>query len=160
MPDGIDREGIITAMAAGENAARVAARLGVSIKQVRTAMSEAVSEMATADTLREEWFLEDHRLKTLGLRFYEIALRDNDPQAAVVFLKASERRANLGGANAPTSFVIHTTSQVPVHQMTNAEKMAEALDNFLGIGEREKELRHRNDLTEEETAELFAFEDV
>src|SRR5215831_20635269 len=124
MPDGIDREGIITAMAAGENAARVAARLGVSIKQVRTAMSEAVSEMATADTLREEWFLEDHRLKTLGLRFYEIALRDNDPQAAVVFLKASERRATLDGANAPTSFVIHATTHFFVNETATTEKIA------------------------------------
>src|SRR5262249_17450696 len=142
MADDIDRDMIVTAMAAGENAARLAARLGVSIKQVRAAMSEAIADMASADTLRTERFLEDHRLKMLGLRFYEIAMRDNDPQSAVVFLKASERRATLGGANAPTSFVIHATSEIPVHQKNNAERMGELLDQFLGITDREKELRH------------------
>jgi len=160
MPDEIDREDIITAMAAGENAARVAARLGVPIKRVQEAMREAVADMASADTLREEWFLEDHRLKTLGLRFYEIALRDNDPQAAVVFLKASERRATLGGANAPTSFVIHATSQVPVHQKTSTEYAWDVLDQLQGISDREKQLRHRYDLNAEETAELVALEDA
>src|SRR5215831_17238935 len=124
MPDGLDRDLIITAMAEGETAARVAQRLGVSIKQVRAAMSEAVADMASADTLRAEWFLEDHRLKTLGLWFYEIALRDNDPQAAVVFLKASERRATLGGANAPTSFVIHATTHFFVNETATTEKIA------------------------------------
>jgi hypothetical protein len=132
MPDELDRETVINAMAAGENATRVAARLGVPAKRVQEAMREAVADMADAETLRTEWFLEDHRLKMLGLRFYEIAMRDNDPQSAVVFLKASERRATLGGANAPTSFVIHATNQVPVHQKTSTEKMGELLDQFLG----------------------------
>jgi hypothetical protein len=156
MPDDIDREVIVTAMAAGETAAKIAARLGVAVRRVQEAMREAVADMASADTLREEWFW----LRTLGLRFYEIALRDNDPQAAVVFLKASERRATLGGANAPTSFVIHATNQVPFHQKTGTEKVAEALDRLMGVSERERELQHRDDFTEAERAELVALEDA
>jgi hypothetical protein len=159
MPGDNYREDIITAMAEGQTSARVAKRLGVPLKLVRAAMREAVATMADGDTLREEWFLEDHRLKTLGLRFYEIALRDNDPQAAVVFLKASERRATLGGANAPTSYTIHAINQAPAHEKTSTEKIAETLDQLLGISAREQDLRDRDDLTEEETAELVALED-
>ena len=56
--------------------------------------------------------------------------------------------------------MIHATNQVPVNQKTSIEKMAEALDQLMGITDREKELRHRDDLTEEETAELVALEDI
>jgi hypothetical protein len=47
----------------------------VSVKQVKAAIREAVATMADADVLRQEWLLEDHRLKTLGLRFYEMRSR-------------------------------------------------------------------------------------
>jgi hypothetical protein len=40
------------------------------------------------------------------------------------------------------------------------QKIAEALDQILGITDREKELQHRDDLTEEERAELVAIEDA
>src|SRR5215831_3248932 len=39
-----------------------------------------------------------------------------------VFLKASERRATLGGANAPTSYAVHVMNQAPVNQKTSTEK--------------------------------------
>jgi hypothetical protein len=156
----IDRDLVINAMAQGEDASKIAQRFGVPIKHVKETMRQAVAEMADADTLREEWFLEDHRLKTLGLRFYEIALRDNDPQAAVVFLKASERRATLGGANAPTSYAIHVMNQAPVKQLSSSERIENAMDRLLGIGDRERELRDRDDLTEDERTELVAIEDA
>ena len=92
----IDRDDVIASMARGENATVIAKRLGVHFRKVQAVMREAIAEMADAETLRAEWFLEDHRLKTLGLRFYEIALKENDHQAAIVFLKASERRATPG----------------------------------------------------------------
>jgi hypothetical protein len=47
-----------------------------------------------------------------------------------------------------------------VNQKTSTEKMAEALDQLMGITDREKRLRHRDGLTEEETAELVALEDA
>jgi len=102
MPE-IDRENIVAAMAAGENASQIAARLGVSLKQVKVAMRAAIEEMSSAEALRADWFAEDRRLQILGLRFYELALKDNNHQAAIIFLKASERRATLAGANAPQS---------------------------------------------------------
>jgi hypothetical protein len=42
----------------------------------------------------------------VGLRFYQISMRDNDPQARVNFIKASERRAHPNGAD-PSNFAVH-----------------------------------------------------
>ena len=47
-----------------------------------------------------------------------------------------------------------------MNQKTSTEKIAEALDHIMGITAREKELRHRDDLTEDERAELVALEDA
>ena len=51
--------------------------------------------------------LEAKRLAACGLRFYQIAMRNNDPQAAVIFVKASERQATLMGANAPATATVN-----------------------------------------------------
>jgi hypothetical protein len=56
--------------------------------------------------------------------------------------------------------VIHATNQVPAHQKTSTEVMMDTLDHILGITDSEKELRHRDDLTEDERAELVALEDA
>jgi hypothetical protein len=56
--------------------------------------------------------------------------------------------------------VIHAVNQVPANQKTSTEKITEALDHLLGVGDREQELRRRDDLTEAERAELLAFGDA
>jgi hypothetical protein len=60
----------------------------VTIDEVRAAQKQAVKDLADGDALRIEWMLEDRRLRAVGQKFYSIAMRDNDPQAAVIFLKA------------------------------------------------------------------------
>ena len=124
----IDHSDIVQVIADGLTIAKTAERFGVTIDEVRTAIKEAVKELSDGDALRQEWMLEDRRLKAVGLKFYNIAMRDNDPQSAIVFLKASERRATLNGANAPQSYSVQLMNQsAPVEQMTSIDKIEAAI---------------------------------
>lgn len=157
-----ERDDIVQALAEGLSTKQVAQRYDLPIRDVREVLREATQAMADGETLREEWYLEDQRLKAIGLRFYGIAMHDNDPQSAVIFLKASERRACLNGANAPQSHAIHVMNQTPAaHHRTSTKKIRDALDNVMGITQRERVLLDRKDrltdeppLTNEEVAEL------
>jgi hypothetical protein len=132
----------------------------VPLKTVKTAMHAAVVEMQDAQTLRIEWAAEDLRLRTLALRFYELALKDNSHQAATIFLKASERRATLAGSNVPQSYTVHATHQVSIDQkQSSTQEIAATLDIFLGVTDRERDLRSREALSNEEARELIGIED-
>ena len=96
----IDRENMVLAIASGLSMSQVADRFNVSVDEVRDAQKEALAAFSDGEALRLDWMLESKRLAAIGLKFYQIAMRDSDPQAAVIFIKASERRANLMGANA------------------------------------------------------------
>jgi len=95
----MDPSNLVQAIADGLTLAQAADRFGVSIDEVRAAQKEALEAFSNGEALRLEWMLESKRLAACGMRFYQIAMRDNDPQAATIFLKASERRATLTGAN-------------------------------------------------------------
>src|SRR5499427_10878858 len=99
----IDRENMVLAIASGLSMSQVADRFNVSVDEVRDAQKQALAAFSDGGALRLDWMLESKRLAACGLRFYQIAMRDNDPQAAVIFIKASERRATLMGANAPAA---------------------------------------------------------
>src|SRR5215468_3862249 len=99
----IDPEAMVQAIADGLTLAQTADRFGVSVDEVRDAQKQALAAFSDGDALRLDWMLESKRLAACGLRFYQIAMRGNDPQAAVIFIKASERRASLMGANAPAA---------------------------------------------------------
>jgi hypothetical protein len=135
----IDHNDIVQAIADGLTLAQAAKRFRVTIDEVRTAMHQAVKDLADGDALRIEWMLEDKRLRAVGQKFYGIAMRDNDPQAAVIFLKASERRASLNGANAPQSHSVHLmNANAPIEQKTSTQKIRGLLDNIMHITARGK----------------------
>ena len=142
----IDHSDIVQAIADGLTIAKTAERFGVTIDEVRTAIKEAVKELSDGDALRQEWMLEDRRLKAIGLKFYNIAMQDDDPQSAIVFLKASERRATLNGLNAPQSYSVQLMNQsAPVEQMGSIDKIEAAINRM--------RLRNRpDDATDEEEA--------
>jgi hypothetical protein len=94
----------------------------------------------------------------MGLR--EFVAMESHPFVGRVFACPRCRKPCYRLYDANGWAVIHATNQVPVNQKTSTEKMAEALDQLIGITDREKELRHRDGLTEEETAELVALEDA
>ena len=157
-----ERDEIVQALAEGLSTKQVAQRFDLPVKDVRDLLREATKEMADGAALREEWFLEDQRLKALELLFYAKAMRDQNPADAMIVVKTSERRATLAGANAPQSHAIHVMNQAPpAHHRTSTERIRDVLDNVMGITPRERKLLDRKDhltdeppLTEEEVAEL------
>jgi hypothetical protein len=83
---------------------------------------------------------------------------DGDPQSAIVFVKTSDRRATLAGANMPQNHVLQVVS-TPPEAKSSTRQIREALDNVLGITSRERELEDKelysdDMLTADEQAEL------
>ena len=153
----IDPDDMVQAIADGLTIAQAADRFGVSVDEVRDAQKQALAAFSDGGALRLDWMLEAKRLAACGLRFYQIAMRDNDPQAAVIFIKASERRATLMGANAPAAAsvkLIHETR--PEEHQTSTQRIRAALDNVMGITARERELTDRNELGGDDSPELLA----
>jgi hypothetical protein len=106
--------------------------------------------------MREAWMLEARRLEAVGMKFYRKAMDDSDPQAAIVFVKTSERRATLMGADAPIGHAVQVMHQAaaPVQQ-TSTQKLRGLLDNILHISARERELLDRRELDGDESPETL-----
>jgi DNA-directed RNA polymerase specialized sigma24 family protein len=151
----IDEDTIVQALADGLSLAQTADRFGVSIDDVRKARSQAVAAFSDGEALRQEWALESKRLAACGMRFYQIAMRDNDTQAAMIFLKASERRATLCGANAPQGHSVHIMHQTATEQKkTSTEKIRDVLDIILHITPRERELIDKREVENDQSTEI------
>jgi hypothetical protein len=81
-------------------------------------------------------------------------------QAAVVFIKASERRSLLNGANAQ-SHIHHVMNANPPPDVRGSTQIVlDELDALCGITDREKELRDKDVLSDDEARELVAIEDA
>src|SRR5262249_42508697 len=67
--------------------------------------------------------LADRRLAAVELKFYNKAVEgDGDPQSAIVFVKTSERRATLAGANAPIGHAVTVMHQAaPARELTSTQ---------------------------------------
>ena len=162
-------EEIIQAVADGLSATKAAKRFGLSLKNVRALIKREADALSDGQTLREQWMLEDRRLRAIGLLFYEKAIKEGNPADAMIFIKASERRATMNGANAPTSHQIHLMNDAAPDQRSSTQKLSDVLDHVLGITDRERDLRNRRDaakwndgppLTQEEEAEYRAMQDA
>src|SRR5215467_12573422 len=153
----VDPETMVLAIASGMSMSAVADRFGVSVDEVREAQKQALAAFSDGEALRLDWMLESKRLAAVGMKFYQIAMRDADPAAAVIFIKASERRATLMGANAPAAAavkLIHETR--PEEHQTSTQRIRAALDNVMGITARERELTNRHELDGDDSPELLA----
>ena len=107
------------------------------------------------DAFRLDWMLEAKRLAACGLGFYQIAMRDNDPQAAMIFIKASERRATLMGANAPAAASVKLIHEAkPEEHQTSTQRIRAV--HVMGITARERELTDRHELDGDDSPELLA----
>jgi hypothetical protein len=153
----MDPSNLVHAIADGLTLAQAADRFGVSIDEVRAAQKEALEAFSNGEALRLEWMLESKRLAACGMRFYQIAMRDNDPQAATIFLKASERRATLTGANAPVGHSLSIMyKQAAEVQKTSTERIHDAFDAVLGISMRERQLLDQRELDGDKSPEVLA----
>src|SRR5215831_6444408 len=102
-----DHETILTALADGMTVGKAARALGITEGEVRAALKETADNFRNGERLREVWALEDVRLGRLGLKFFHKAMEgEGDCQAAVTYVKISERRATLAGANAPIGYSV------------------------------------------------------
>src|SRR5215472_8313671 len=151
----IDPEAMVQAIADGLTVIQAADRFGVSVDEVRDAQKQALAAFSDGDALRLDWMLESKRLAACGLRFYQIAMRDNDPQAAMIFIKASERRATLMGANAPAAASVKLIHEAkPEEHQTSTQRIHAA--HVMGITARERELTDRHELDGDDSPELLA----
>jgi len=83
--------------------------------------------------MRAEWALTARRLRRMALAFDKKAITGLDCAAAVVAIKASERRATLTGANAPPSHLVTIMhQQVSEEQPTSTQKMLDAIRRLRG----------------------------
>src|SRR5215468_4848459 len=150
----IDPEAMVQAIADGLTLAQTADRFSVSVDEVRDAQKQALAPFSDGDALRLDWMLEAKRLAACGMKFYQIAMRDNDPQAAVIFIKASERRATLMGANAPAAASVKLIHEAkPEEHQTSTQRIRHALDNVMRITPRERELLDRCELEDDKSPE-------
>ena len=108
--------------------------------------SLAARAFSDGEASRQEWTLESKRLAACGMKFYQIAMRDNDPRAAMMFLKASERRATPCGANAPQGH------SVQIMHLTATEQMKPSLRQYHA---RERELIDKRDLDGDQSPEVL-----
>jgi len=154
---------IVQAVADGLSATKAAQQFGVGVNKVRELIKRATDALADGETLRREWMLEDRRLRSIGLLFYDKARREGNPADAMIFIKANERRSVMNGANAPTSYQIHLMNEVaPIHNKSSTVQVRAALDNVMGITPRERELLDKQQhpligeapLTDAEVSEL------
>src|SRR5215471_5520421 len=153
----IDLDSMVQSIADGLTVTQTADRFGVSIDEVRDAQKQALAAFSDGDALRLDWMLEAKRLAACGMRFYQIAMRDNDPQAAVIFIKASERRATLMGANAPAAASVKLIHEAkPEEHQTPTQRIRHVLDNIMHITPRERELLDRRELEDDKSPEVLA----
>jgi hypothetical protein len=130
-------EAILDALAAGLSIPKAAKRFHGSASEVRQLLRDEVERCRDGEHMSEVWMLADRRLAAVELKFLQ-----RDPQSAIVFVKTSERRATLAGANMPQSYVLQVVSQPP-EAKTSTEPMRAVLDDLLGITDRERELDDR-----------------
>jgi hypothetical protein len=85
--------------------------------------------------IRDEWALTARRLRRLELKFDAMAIADLDCTAAIVSIKASERRASLSGAGSaqPSHLITVMSARALEEAPTSTGHMRNLLDNVLGI---------------------------
>ena len=156
-----DHETILGALADGLTVGKAARVLGIAEGEVRAALKETADNFRNGERLREAWALEDIRLHRLGLKFFHKAMEsDGDCQAAVTYVKISERRATLAGANAPIGHAVTVMHQAAPPKLTSTQRIRAAIDNVMGISARERELLDKESeidgpgITPEESAEI------
>ena len=128
MPNSTDRDDVLDALASGLTIPACARRFSLSEADVSDILKSETDRVADGAEMRAEWMLTARRLREVELKFHAKAVADLDCAAAVVSIKASERRATLTGANAPPAHLVHVmTSQVEDSSQTNTQKMLEAV---------------------------------
>jgi len=135
-----DRESILDAIAFGLTIDEAADRFGIGKADVREILKTETDRVYNGAEQRSDWMLTARRLQRIELKFARKAVNDMDPVAAVVSIKASERRATLCGANAPighTVAIMH--QQAAENQGSSTLQMLEAIKRLRNEAEPDSE---------------------
>lgn len=123
-----DPEAILDALAGGMSIPKAARHFDVPEVEVREIL-KAVERCRDGAHMREVWALADRRLAAVEHKFYNKAIEgDGDPQSAIVFVKTSERRATLNGANMPQSHLLQVVGQPSPREMTTTDEIEAAIN--------------------------------
>ena len=127
---------VLDALAAGASIRACAARFDMGESDVRDILKAETDRASDGAEMRAEWMLAARRLRAMELAFHRKALDDLDCTAAVVAIKASERRATLTGANAPAAQLVQVMqTQASENEPTNTQKMLAAVRALRGEAE-------------------------
>ena len=127
-----DHSAVLDALAFGLSIEDAAGRFGMREAEVRQRLKQETDRVYDGVEQRSQWMLTSRRLELIEVKFARKALDDMDPTAAIVAIKASERRATLCGANAPPAHLVTVMHTQPIEDGTSTQKMLEAIRRLRG----------------------------
>jgi hypothetical protein len=131
-----DREKVLDAKSDGMSVALISRRFGMPEHEVRDILHEEIARRSDGDFLRESWSLTLRRLEIMEAKFGRQAIDNLDQGAALVALRANERRASLSNAGSTTINMMMTP--VPAKRQLSIEDLIQRhkkLNNALGVQE-------------------------
>ena len=128
-----DRDKVLDALMDGLSVEAAADRFNMREADVAEILKAETDRVYDGSAMRAEWTLTGRRLRRMELAFDKKAITEMDCAAAIVALKASERRATLTGANAPTAHlgtwtVMH--AEAVAEQPNSTQQMLEVLNRL------------------------------
>jgi hypothetical protein len=131
-----DREAILDARSDGVSIAAIARRFNMAEHEVRDILREEVARYSDGDFLREGWVLTIRGLEQIESKFRRKGLDELNEAAAMVAIRANERRASLTGAGQTTIHMMMTPA--PAKRRLSIEDLIDRhkrLNNALGVQE-------------------------
>jgi hypothetical protein len=126
----IDKDAVVTAMAAGSSMRQIAQRHKCSIHDVQSVLNRAAMEMAMPANRATALAIEVARLETLEVFFTRHALSNADIAAGTLVAKLSQRRAALLGLDAPVQ--LDLTVAVEPYRETSTARLHRILSELRG----------------------------
>jgi hypothetical protein len=131
-----NHEDVLDGLMDGLSIEDAAERFGVPEAEVREILKRETARVYDGEAMRAEWVLTARRLRRMELTFDKKAIDDLDCAAAVVAIKASERRASLTGANAPPNRLVTVMHAAPLQERpTSTQRIAAVMERLVAEGQ-------------------------
>ena len=135
----LDRDAVLDALMGGLSIEAAAARFGMREADVREILKAEIDRNHDGAEMRAEWTLTARRLRRMELAFDRKAIADHDCAAAIVSIKASERRATLMGANAPPAQLVTVMhANAIAAQPSSTEQINRLVDELMSKAQPDK----------------------
>jgi len=132
----VDPETVLDALAGGLSIHACAAQFGLPEAEVRAIRKAEADRLADGEEIRQQHALANRRLLKMELAFHAKAMAEMDPSAAVIALKANERRFSLNGAGAaqPSHLLMIMNQQKIEAAPTSTDRLRRVLDELKAEG--------------------------